>query len=218
MAYGKGMALLSPCSPEDTASLLERHISSPRAIMDIGCGRGETLALLSKRFPDAALFGLEPDKENAASALKACPRAEITLCSVEEYAGGSCFDVLLAECVFSLMENPEKGASALNAMLSPDGVLLLSDLFIPDEAGFGERLRDGGAVKSIYSKSVLEAFFAETGLEKIEFHDRKSDMLALAGQMIMDGVFCDCIDASAFARLRALRAGYGVWIFGRRKP
>lgn len=215
MAYGNGMRSLSPCSAEDTLALLHRHAPDARRIADAGCGRGDTLALLAQKMPSAELFGLEPDAENALAAREKCPGARISELSAEEFAErneNERFSAVLAECVFSLMPEPRRGAASLGKMLAPGGVLLLSDLYLPDGAQ-GGRISDG-VIKNVYTKRDIEGFFAEAGLALLAFYDRRSDMLALAGQMIMDGTFCECVDAAAFAALRRLRAGYGVWVFG----
>lgn len=215
MGYGNGMRSLSPCSAEDTLALLRRHAPDAKKILDAGCGRGDTLALLAEKIPDAELSGLEPDAENAFYARESCPGAEILELSAEEFAENNKsekFSAVLAECVFSLMDGPRRGAAALRGLLASGGVLLLSDLYLPDGMPGGQV--SDGIIKNVYTKRDIEGFFAETGLELLAFYDRRSDMLALAGQMIMDGTFCDCVDAAAFAALRRLRAGYGVWVFG----
>jgi predicted exporter/SAM-dependent methyltransferase len=52
-------------------SELDRYVQNPRRIMDIGCGFGVPAAWLLEIFPQAEVFGLEPDEERVLIANRA---------------------------------------------------------------------------------------------------------------------------------------------------
>lgn len=211
MSYGRGCGCLSPCSPESMLEILTRQGRTPESIIDAGCGRGERLAFFGAKFPKASLAGIERDHENACTARKNCPGAEIVEADIEKCTGLGA-ELVLCECVLSLLPDPVQGAERLAAMTGNGGILLLSDLFVPD----GEKsahLADEGMLRNIYTKSAVEELFISRGLRLINFFDRRSDMVELACRMVMEGSFCKNVSADTFGSLRRAHAGYGVWVF-----
>jgi|GEM_PF-2948025 len=49
----------------------------PKKVLDIGCGEGHFLALVSEKYPGARLYGCDKSKKSVCRAKKACPGAEI---------------------------------------------------------------------------------------------------------------------------------------------
>jgi len=208
MAYGDGMTKLSPCG---SALVLPMLGEPPRALLDAGCGRGERLRDCAATWPDAALFGVDCDGENAAAARQNCPGAEIVtgdVCALPWPA--ETFDAALCECTLSLLDNPERCLAELFRVLRPGGVLLLGDLCFESPAAERVRISGEGAVRYLASGAWHEAAAEEAGFRIMQYRDCREEYITMAAQMMFDGSAC-CLGPDAFAALRQRRAGYGIW-------
>ncbi|MCQ2405918.1 MAG: NTP transferase domain-containing protein [Oscillospiraceae bacterium] len=212
---GEAGCRLSPCPPSLTAELIKKHCPRPLSILDMGCGNGETLEYLSAALPDARLFGIDIS-EKAVSALgERLPGAFL-------YAGGAektpfpdgCFDVIVCECVFSLLDNPLSSAEEIKRLLAPEGILIAGDLYTKNSESL-LRDRENG-VRNVYTARDLEGFFSETGLREISYEDKTESLLSFAAEIIMSG--SGALSCETLALLRRARAGYGVWVFRKEAP
>ena len=214
MAYGEGMAKLSPCGSALVLPLLGEALGAapPRALLDAGCGRGERLADCAEKWPNAALFGVDCDAENAAAARENCPGAEIVtgdVCALP-WADGR-FDAALCECTLSLLDAPERCLAELFRVLRPGGALLLADLCTETQAPERLMISGEGAVRYLASRSWHEAAAEAAGFTVKGFRDCREEYLTMAAQLIFDGGAC-CLGPGAGAALRQHRASYGIWL------
>ena len=211
MAYGSKMKKLNPCSDELILSLLAAHCPAPRAVLDAGCGRGDRLAALSAALPEARLYGVELEEENAALARLACPAAELCTGDVGRLSyEDAAFDAALCECTLSLTDDPAAALASLRRVLCPGGVLLLGDLCAegsdpPTELG-------SGTVRKLFSRGWLEAALVRAGFRILERRECREALLQMAAQMVFDGSFCACVDAGTAAALRRRRTSYDLWV------
>ena len=67
---------------------------TPRAALDFGCGTGSSLGLLRDAFPDARVFGFEPEPELAKIAREAAATAQAELIDGEELTDTGIADVV----------------------------------------------------------------------------------------------------------------------------
>ena len=214
MAYGETMKKLSPCPDALILSALFAACPAPRALLDAGCGRGERLAALAAALPEARLYGIDADADNAARARQNCPRAEVAVGDVSALPWPDArFDAALCECTLSLLTAPEKCLSELWRVLRPGGVLLLSDLIgdVPERIC----LSPDGAVRYLAARAWTETAARAAGFAVKSFRDCREEYLTMAAQMIFDGSGACCLAPGAFAALRQKRASYGMWIMER---
>ena len=203
MAYGEGLSRLNPLPPELIGATLSRHLPPAAKVADIGCGRGATMAWL-REHSGYTVTGVEADADYAAVCGALIGRAEAL-----PLPDASCNGALM-ECVFSLLEEPNTAASELARVLSPGGVLLLSDLY--GRSG-GAEITDSSLLRHIYTKQQIEDVWEQEGFTCVEFTDHTFEMQTLLAQMIMDGVACDCCEPANRAMLKQVKAGYGLWVF-----
>ncbi|MDO4581922.1 MAG: class I SAM-dependent methyltransferase [Bacillota bacterium] len=200
--YGQDLRRLNPLEAAEIGHVLAAYCPPQAAVLDVGCGRGETLRWLAAH-SEYRLSGVEADAEYAAICNAVVGRAEQL-----PFADGS-FDALLLQCVFSLLDEPKRAAQEAWRVLRAGGVLLLCDLY--GRAGEAE-LRDNRLLRHIYAARTLCGFFTASGFSERRFTDYTAALQALLGQMIFDGTACDCLDESCRAALKQARAGYGLWV------
>lgn len=91
---------------EKVASVAGKH---PLKLLDVGCGDGVALFLLSKRLPHLTLFGIEPMPEAIAIAREKVPQAQISQGTADKlpYEDGI-FDIVISSDVIEHVESAEK--------------------------------------------------------------------------------------------------------------
>jgi len=214
MAYGDKLQKLNPCSDALITAYLRETTKNARSLLDVACGRGDRLRMLTEAFPELRLYGADADGENVSAAAKNCAGAEIMCADAAELpypAGG--FDAVICECSFSLFSAPRRCAAEICRVLREGGVLLLGDLYAKRDASAAERIMENETVKTVYGREMLEQYFLQAGLQLERFSDRSGDLTQMLGQMLMDGTLCDCLGAEALMQMKKLGTGYGLWIF-----
>lgn len=100
-------------------------LRTARRVLDVGCGPGNSTAVLQTRFPGADILGIDSSPEMIAAAQKAHPG--IRFCKLNATAElGKLepgFDVVFANASLQWMPAPERLLPALFALLAPGGVL-----------------------------------------------------------------------------------------------
>ncbi|MGH9163359.1 MAG: class I SAM-dependent methyltransferase [Vicinamibacteraceae bacterium] len=116
-------------------------------VLDIGCGTGSLLLLVSRLFPDVDAVGVDPDEKALARAARKAQRvgAQIRFdhgfSDALHYPDGS-LDRVLSSFMFHHLERDEKVRTLreIRRVLKPGGSLHLLDFGGPDSAGHRSRL------------------------------------------------------------------------------
>lgn len=211
MAYGELMPRLSPCPTALLLEIIEKFCPHPKAVLDIGCGRGDRLRALGEVFPAAYLAGIDADADMVKQSFGA---GDIRLAPAENnpFEDGE-FDLVLCECSLSLFFDAQKSLLEAARVLRAGGVLIVGELMAGLENAEFADCSGTGAVKRIYSPEAIEKMAASAGFAMLEFLDRSEDLITMAAQMIFDGSFCACVGTETAGLLMKLKAGYGLWIF-----
>lgn len=98
--------------------LLGRKINS---IIDIGCGPGNSTAVLKKLFPDAKLTGIDSSPDMIEKARREYPGLQFRLCSAAALTGK--FDLLFSNACLQWIPDHKKLIPELMGKLNPGGVL-----------------------------------------------------------------------------------------------
>lgn len=177
------MHCLRPGGLELTRHALSFSQLGPKTrLLDIGCGNGESLAMICAEY-GCQVAAIEPDANRYRQALAANPGVEITQAMAEQlpFAAAS-FDIVLAECSFSLFEQPDKALAEIHRVLLPGGKLLITDTYARGARGVcGE-----GMVRHLYSVGQFRGMLTEAGFSVLHGEDCGEILKTMLAQMILD--------------------------------
>lgn len=99
-------------------------LKRPRGILDIGCGPGNSTAVLKEMFPQAAILGIDNSKEMIEKARTAHPDIPFQLCDI---TGGleecKTYDIIFSNACLQWVAGHRKLIPALFNKLNRGGVL-----------------------------------------------------------------------------------------------
>jgi trans-aconitate 2-methyltransferase len=96
---------------------------SPRNIIDIGCGPGNSGKILADRWPNARLLGIDSSPAMIEKAKADFPRHEWLLKDAATFSPEGTFDIVFSNATIPWIPNHETLLSRFCAMLSENGVL-----------------------------------------------------------------------------------------------
>lgn len=233
------MALLRPGGLELTRYALEKAGVAPSStLLDVGCGDGTAAAFAQEAFSLSAT-GVDTDRKAVASAQEKGIHALVESADFLPFPSRS-FDVVLMECVFTVLDRQEEAIHEAYCMLKPGGVLILSDLYVrqPDMDRYQkehaeamalfrrprshEDCGDTAPLPSPYCQDgavVLDGLIAlleELGLSVFLLEDRTEDLKAFLGQVILDygsiDAYVQAEGARSLCRCTTSSAGYFLLI------
>lgn len=98
---------------------------SPRKIVDIGCGPGNSTAVLANKFKGAYILGIDNSPGMLESARKAYPELDFKLCdaSTDLPGLGSGFDIVFSNACIQWVPDHHRLLRDMMSLLGPEGVL-----------------------------------------------------------------------------------------------
>jgi ubiquinone/menaquinone biosynthesis C-methylase UbiE len=121
--------------PIHTALLgLAAGLPAPASVLDIGCGTGRLLRAAAQRWPDAALYGVDPAEGMAAAAQRLTPGATIQRGLAESLPlPDASIDLAVSTMSFHHWSDQAAGVREIARVLRPGGHFILVD-FAPPQA------------------------------------------------------------------------------------
>jgi ubiquinone/menaquinone biosynthesis C-methylase UbiE len=113
------------------ATVLEaaREVARPAAILDVGCGKGELVRFLEKRFPEAELVGVDPGEgvvKKARAAAHGAPVRFVEACAEQLPFSDGCFDLVVSTMSFYHWGDQRRGLREVRRVLARGGLLVLT--------------------------------------------------------------------------------------------
>lgn len=103
----------------DLASRLKGR--APKTVVDIGCGPGNSTAVLKRRFPNAHILGIDSSEAMVARAKEAHPDLSFSVTGAEALAGS--YDLLFSNACLQWVEHHEQLLPQLMSHLNAGGAL-----------------------------------------------------------------------------------------------
>jgi SAM-dependent methyltransferase len=139
---------------------------SGKRILDAGCGTGQRLLAVARRYPKAQFVGLDMTAASIAVAEALSQRhgiRNVEFCTSDllDFSPECTFDVILSIGVVHHLENPSRGIQFLTSLLSESGVLIL---WLYHALGEHQRLLDRDTLLTLWNRS--EGF--DAGLQVLQ--------------------------------------------------
>ncbi|MDE2167376.1 MAG: trans-aconitate 2-methyltransferase [Alphaproteobacteria bacterium] len=96
-----------------------------RRVVDLGCGPGNSTALLIARWPGAAVHAIDSSDDMVRAARQRVPRATVELADIATWRADGPWDVMLANAVLQWVPDHASLLSRLAAALAPGGSLAI---------------------------------------------------------------------------------------------
>ncbi|MEK6927251.1 MAG: class I SAM-dependent methyltransferase [Nanoarchaeota archaeon] len=138
--------------------IITRHAPKSGTVLDLMCGPGYLLGLVSRTRPDLSLQGVDIDPEYIKHARQKYPEHNFQLKDVLEYGSAEHFDVIA--CTGALHHIPykrqEEVIQRMAYWLNPSGTAILSDCYIGDYSTEKERKLEAARLGYEYLKETIK--------------------------------------------------------------
>ncbi|MGH9703301.1 MAG: methyltransferase domain-containing protein, partial [Candidatus Acidiferrales bacterium] len=112
-----------PCQDLANRVLVEH----PRRVIDLGCGPGNSTAVLARRWPEAEITGLDSSSDMIAAARQALPRVQWITGGIENWAAGTedsdRYDVVFSNAAFQWIGDHARSFPQIFNRVAPGGAL-----------------------------------------------------------------------------------------------
>ena len=165
--------MLTSCTPTPGATSL-----------DVGCGPGHTIALMTSIFGLRAT-GLDPSATMLARAAQNVPNA----CLIQGKAtaipcDSGCFDLVISECVLSLTGDIDKCLREMYRVLRSGGMLLLTDIYRKNKKNQADLPNLHSCITYALPLEIVKKGLHDAGFSLHSLVDRSDLLKQLAGQII----------------------------------
>jgi trans-aconitate 2-methyltransferase len=99
------------------------RLAQPARIVDVGCGPGNSTAMLRQRWPDATIIGLDNSPQMLAAAKQAYPEQQWLLADAASWQADLPFDLVFSNAALQWLPNHEDVFAGLMAHVAPGGAL-----------------------------------------------------------------------------------------------
>ncbi len=98
-------------------------LDAPRRIVDLGCGPGNSTAILRARWPEASLMGLDSSAEMLATARHELPGVDFVAGDLAQWSPAERYDLVFSNAALQWVGDHERLLPRLLAAVAPAGAL-----------------------------------------------------------------------------------------------
>lgn len=172
----------------ELAGVLETLPLTPRTVLDLGAGTGQTSSALEQLYPEARLTMVEPSTRMAALAARRLPRATLVVRDAETFLASdhATYDLVVAVGLLELVADLGALLRAATRRLAPGGHLAVThEPLLPASPVQGEAVSvhsaSGGVTVRRHPRAEVHALAAACGLTPVVARDvvayRRGDTL-----------------------------------------
>lgn len=185
---------------------VKKYVKSPDAkILDYGCGTGRISIMLGDQ--GYQVTGVDPAVEHIkiAQSLNPLAHVDFQVLSDGTFETTLRFDAVVSSSVFEFVPDAQQYISAINRVLKPGGILVISfpNLFslwrLYSKVRFGKKYNHFKFQKNLFSKADIEKLFMRNNFKKLdgpEYYESVFDQKGLG-----------------FLNASSLFGTLGVWVF-----
>jgi SAM-dependent methyltransferase len=153
-------------------------------VLDVGCGPGASVVWLREQ--GYAALGLDRSGRFLGEARKKHPHIPVIRADAAGLPFSSgVFDLVLAECVLSLLPAPERMLAECRRVLRPGAALVVTDLYLaepkPPLSSLGP---DGGCLTGAWGREEMYARAAAAGFDIVTWEDHSGYLRRLAADLV----------------------------------
>lgn len=207
-----------------------RDAARPLRVLDAGCGEGAAALRLAAEGQRVVALDRTSQPDWRHSSFPAAGASRPLFCAADIRRiplRDGWADVVLCQCVASLLLRPENFFAEAARVLRPGGVLGFSDLVRRDEAQGRPAVCDtasplslsGGCAAGAHRREAWERLLRTAGFRLLSFTDESRELARLTAQLVWygDGESLRQIGLDGAAGCRSVcrkgsRPGYGVWV------
>lgn len=183
--------LLRPGGFTITSKMLHESGLTGGFVIDACCGEGDTVEWLSSKGFTSGGIDINGRTNHSGDVKDIC-----------QHLGEGIADGVICECAFSLLSNPNNILSEFNKTLKQGGVLMMSDLYLPDT---NESVSLNKT--NLYTKNALQDMLFASHFEIKYFADFKRELQSWVLQSLFDGGGCFCNEYD-YKKLKRLGCSY----------
>jgi arsenite methyltransferase len=187
-------------------------------VLDVGCGLGATVNWLRRRKRMAA-FGLDRSRVMLAGERHPYPGLPLVQADAGRlpFAAGR-FDLVLAECVLSLLDAPDIMLAECRRVTAPGARLVLTDIYARPAPGMPGHPAPptGGCLARARRRETLVALTAAAGFETELWQDHTDRLRRLAADLVWAHGSLAGFFPAAGRTAAVCRAGFGLMICRRK--
>ena len=98
-------------------------LAAPRRVLDLGCGPGNSTAVLRRRWPEAELIGMDSSAEMIAQARSGCPQGTWIVADLADWEPGPPGEVLFSNAALQWLPEHGRLLPRLLKLVAPGGCL-----------------------------------------------------------------------------------------------
>lgn len=106
---------------EDLAARID--VAQPRRVIDLGCGPGNSTAVLRRRWPSAAITGLDSDAAMLAEAERSDPKVRWLKADAASWEPSERYDVVFSNAMLQWLPDHPNAVARMFRGVAPDGAL-----------------------------------------------------------------------------------------------
>lgn len=164
---------------------------TPKRILDLGCGPGNSTELLARRYPDAEILGLDSSPDMLSKARQRLPQATFLEADIASWTPDQAFDLIFANAVLQWLPGHQALFPRLVSWLSSEGCLAVQ---MPDNL----HEPSGALMRDVAAKGPWKDKFTgvEALREEIPAMEKYYDWLSAAGTSvdIWKTTYCHVMD------------------------